>query len=235
MKTLLVLFFTFYSLASAQLSQPVRFVTSDPTLGGACTNGESMRLNVSSSPPHLWACGSSVWNQITSSPIFSSGSLTFVTPLADLTCTSQTLAFSGASTGAAVSPRIPATLQSGLIAMALIAATNTLQIRVCNLSGAAVTPISATYGASLINGLTSGSSSLTFGGVGDGTCSLLTFTLTGANTGDAVAPQWPATLPSGFIGMIDISATNTAQVTLCNLSGGFVTVGTLTYGASLLR
>lgn len=232
MKTLLLLISS--GAAFAQLSQPIKYITSDPTAGSNCTNGVSMQLNISTSPPHLWACSDNAWQQL-SGALVTAGSLTFSAPIADLTCADQTLSFAGASTGAAVAPRIPTTLPAGTVHMAFISASNTLKLRVCNLSGAAVTPPVDTYGAAIISGLVSGTASLTFGGVGDATCSSLTFTLSGANIGDAVVPQWPAAFPNSFYGAMQVSAANTIKITVCNFTGTFSTVSALTYGASLLR
>jgi len=59
-------------------------------------------------------------------------------------------------------------------------------------------------------------------------------TVTGANPGDAVAPGWPA-LPSGLLGIMLVSATNTVSIQLCNFSGSGVTPPSATYRATIVR
>ena len=80
----------------------------------------------------------------------------------------------------------------------------------------------------------SGSGSLTFGAIADGTCGTdQTFTLTGVTAGGAFQPGWPATFPTAVSGIMFASATNTITVRACNLSGASVTVPALTYSALL--
>lgn len=79
------------------------------------------------------------------------------------------------------------------------------------------------------------SGSITFGAVADGSCSSGTFTLTSAAVGDSLAPVWPVTLNNGFSGRMYVSATNTITTVICNLSGGSLTPGALTYGALVIH
>jgi len=74
-----------------------------------------------------------------------------------------------------------------------------------------------------------------FASIADGTCLANTFTLTGAVTGDSLAPDWPSTLETGLFGTMLVSAANTVQVRLCNLSGGAVDPASQTFGASVIR
>lgn len=219
--------------ALAQLGQGVQPVTADPTAGGSCSTGVPMRLNIATSPPHLWSCGPGGWTQMAGA-LTGSSALSFAS-IADGTCGSQTFSFAGLSTGTSLAHGPPSTLPSGVLAMALVSASNTVQVRVCNLSGAAILPPTGTWAVATIAGLTSGSGSLSFGVVGDLTCAAQTFSLAGANLGNAVVPQWPSTLPSNFYGEMFVSASGTITVALCNFSGGPVTVSSLTYGAALLR
>jgi hypothetical protein len=63
------------------------------------------------------------------------------------------------------------------------------------------------------------SATLNFPSIATGTCAAdQTITVAGANPGDAVAPGWPA-LPTGVVGIMLVSGTNTVTVRLCNLSG----------------
>ena len=76
---------------------------------------------------------------------------------------------------------------------------------------------------------------LTFPSIATGACAAdQTMTVTGANPGDAVAPGWPS-LPSGVIGAMLVSATNTVTVRLCNLSGLGVTPPAGSYRATIVR
>jgi hypothetical protein len=66
------------------------------------------------------------------------------------TCaTDQTLTVAGANPGDAVAPGWPA-LPAGVFGLMLVSATNTVTVRLCNLSGFGVTPPSATYRATIV-------------------------------------------------------------------------------------
>ena len=79
------------------------------------------------------------------------------------------------------------------------------------------------------------SSSLSFGSIAQAACAQLTFTLTGASPGDAIAPGWPATLEAGLVGNMVVSASNTVAVRLCNLSGATLTPAAQSFRATLVR
>ncbi len=77
---------------------------------------------------------------------------------------------------------------------------------------------------------------LNFPSIPTGGCSSdLTVSVAGANTGDAVAPGWPAGLPSGILGIMLVSSSNTVSVRLCNLSGSAVQPPSATYRATIVR
>jgi len=78
----------------------------------------------------------------------------------------------------------------------------------------------------------SGSASLTFTAIANAACATRTFTLNGVTAGSAVAAGWPSTLEAGVIGMMRVSAANTIEVRLCNLSGGSVTPAVQTFKAT---
>jgi hypothetical protein len=65
-------------------------------------------------------------------------------------CTESTLSLPGASAGDSVAPGWPAGLESGLIGMMRISASNTVAVRVCNLSGTTVDPAAATFRATVV-------------------------------------------------------------------------------------
>ena len=65
-------------------------------------------------------------------------------------CTESTLSLPGASAGDSVAPGWPAGLESGLIGMMRISGSNTVAVRVCNLSGTTVDPAAATFRATVV-------------------------------------------------------------------------------------
>ena len=80
------------------------------------------------------------------------------------------------------------------------------------------------------------SATLTFSSIANNACAPdQTLTLTGANPGDAVAPAWPSNLPPGVLGVMFVSATNTVDVRLCNLSGAAVAPPSNAFRATIVR
>jgi hypothetical protein len=76
---------------------------------------------------------------------------------------------------------------------------------------------------------------LNFPSIATGACAAdQSMTVTGANPGDGVAPGWPA-LPTGVIGIMLVSATNTVTVRLCNMSASGVTPPSASYRATIVR
>ena len=66
------------------------------------------------------------------------------------TCaTDQTISVSGANPGDSVAPGWPS-LPTGVFGAMFVSGTNTVAIRLCNLSGAAADPPSATYKATIV-------------------------------------------------------------------------------------
>jgi hypothetical protein len=81
-----------------------------------------------------------------------------------------------------------------------------------------------------------GSATLAFPEIPAATCSSdLTFSLAGANPGDAVAPGWPAALAPGLNGNMRISAAGVVSVRLCADSTGAVSPASATYTATVVR
>jgi len=80
-----------------------------------------------------------------------------------------------------------------------------------------------------------GSGSLSFGAINQAACAQLTFTLTGANAGDSIAPGWPATLEAGLAGTMVVTSANTIAVRLCNLSGATLDPATQTFKATVIH
>ena len=86
-----------------------------------------------------------------------------------------------------------------------------------------------------------GWASLNFGTIATQTCSALTFSLSGARAttangqGDFVVPAWPSGFPSGVIGMMRVSASDTIEIRICNPTAVGIATPTLTYGAKMFR
>jgi hypothetical protein len=77
---------------------------------------------------------------------------------------------------------------------------------------------------------------LAFPSIPAATCSAdLTFSLLGANPGDAVAPGWPAGLAPGLTGNMRISAAGVVSVRLCADSTGSVSPASATFTATVVR
>lgn len=75
-----------------------------------------------------------------------------------------------------------------------------------------------------------------WGTIGAASCVEKTFTFSGALTGDAVVPQWPAALPAGLTGLMRVSLADTLAVRLCNATGSGVAVANgFQFGAMILR
>lgn len=63
-----------------------------------------------------------------------------------------------------------------------------------------------------------------------------TLSVPGALVGDAVAPGWPASLPTGLTGTMRVTAANTVAVNLCNVtSSAAAAISSATFRATILR
>lgn len=84
----------------------------------------------------------------------------------------------------------------------------------------------------------SSTASLSFNSITAGQCGNATTVISvpGALNGDSVAAGWPATIASGWLGMMYVSAANEVSVRLCNLTGATATpTGGLTHKATIVR
>jgi hypothetical protein len=86
--------------------------------------------------------------------------------------------------------------------------------------------------ATVPNFITNSATLNTWGTVGLG-CTEKTFTLTGAQSNDAVIPKWPATLPTTVWGTMRASATNTISVVLC--ANSVAVSDGMQFGATIIR
>jgi hypothetical protein len=148
--------------------------------------------------------------------------LTF-TGLVDGGCADQTFTFTGIGTSTKLSPGWPSALPAGVTGVMFPSASNTVDVRLCNHSGAAQTFGPLGYIAKIANYFLSGGSTFTWSAINDGACAVKTFTLTGAAAGSSIVAGWPAALESGLEGHMRASAANTIEIRLCNFSGGPVT------------
>jgi hypothetical protein len=64
--------------------------------------------------------------------------------------TDQTFTLLGALAGNSVAPAWPSAFEPGLLGIMFVSAADTITVRVCNLSGAAVDPINAAFGATIV-------------------------------------------------------------------------------------
>lgn len=82
--------------------------------------------------------------------IETSASLSFASSIGSQVCSDFTITFTGAQVGDKVSPAWPATLEAGIAPSMFVSAANTLKIRLCNNSAAAITPVNQTFGAGIL-------------------------------------------------------------------------------------
>jgi hypothetical protein len=87
-----------------------------------------------------------------------SGSATIdFAPIADGNCSSSTFSVVGVVAGQALVPGWPSDLEAGLIGVMRASATNTVEVRLCNLTGVLVDPASHVFTATAANGGSAGS------------------------------------------------------------------------------
>lgn len=176
----------------------------------------------------------------TASTLSGSGIATFGA-IADGAVGIQTFSLLGAVVGSNVAPGWPVGLPANLIGSMRVSATDTIEVSLLNMSGASITPGSLSFTFAVISGsqssaiVTSGSGALTFGSIDDGQVLAQTFTLAGAVAGGNISPGWPSGLNTGIIGMMRVSATNTIEVRLLNVSGATITLGALTFSAGFIE
>ena len=154
------------------------------------------------------------------------------TAIADGGCQEQTATWTGVTTADTIILGLPASFASGLAANARVSGADTVAIRICNLSGASVTPGAQTFAGMLAAYALSNSATIDFPSIPDGTCNAQTFAMAGVAAGDPLTPKWPASLEAGLYGNMRASANNTVEVRLCNLSGAALNPASQTFGAS---
>ena len=70
--------------------------------------------------------------------------------IAQASCAQLTFALTGANPGDSIAPGWPSTIEAGLAGSMFVSASNTVAVRLCNLSGSALTPAAQTFRASVI-------------------------------------------------------------------------------------
>lgn len=151
-------------------------------------------------------------------------------------CQEQTATWTGVTTGNTIVFGWPSSLPAGIIANGRVSSSNTVSMRMCNLSGTTVTPGLLTTNATLAIYNLSATSAISFSTIPDGSCLQNNFTVTGVSAGDPIAPYWPAALETGLVGSMVASSSNTVTITLCNWSGASVSPAAgETFGASIAK
>jgi len=109
------------------------------------TNGSGLTLSQSSGKTVLSVDSSVV-------PTFLSATATIDFPAINTgaCATEQTFSLNGANPGDSVSPGWPAGIENGLMGMMRVSAANTIAVRLCNFSGAAVDPVGASFRATVV-------------------------------------------------------------------------------------
>ena len=79
------------------------------------------------------------------------------------------------------------------------------------------------------------SAALDFASIGAQGCSELSLTVTGASSGNALVPAWPAALESGLVGIMYVSAADTVKVRLCNVTASPIDPVNQTFGGRLIK
>ena len=156
----------------------------------------------------------------------------------DGTCTDLTFTGTGATTGMTLARALPLAFEAGLTAIAFVSAADTIKVRACNFSGAALNPASGTFAARNLDslGYYTGSATINPAAIPDGTCATAgTITVTGATTGDNVAAGWPSTIDAGVTGSMFVTASDTVTVRLCNWSSASVDVASSTFKAAITK
>lgn len=155
------------------------------TVSGSLTLGDCVRPDASGNIVDAgYACAA---------PTTASGSLTY-TSLLDGTSADQTFTFSGVTTSTAIIPTYPAALPSGLIPVMWVSATNTVKVRVLNVSGSSYT---GTLSFSASTGSGGG------GGGGGGSITLINSTHGSVGVTNGTGPTVSLDVVTGGSGALD--------------------------------
>jgi hypothetical protein len=159
--------------------------------------------------------------------------IAFASAIYDGNCAQNTAGWAAVAAGDVLTVGWPGALNTGLLAAMFAPVNGTVAVRLCNYSGASVTPGTLTYKVELRTYSLTGSSTIDFGAIYDGACVSNTFALAGAVAGDHLAAGWPNTLETGLIGTMFVSAADIVQIRLCNSSGATLDPASHLYKASI--
>lgn len=209
----------------------------------ACATGELFFDTDAAAGSNLELCtATNTWTAIsggsgsgTATAVYS-GTLDFGA-IPDFGCSELTYTATGVSTGANLAVAWPASLEAGLIPSARASAANTIAVRVCNSSGAAVNPANITYSVRDVGslGYLSGSGVIDFAIIPDGGCISATMAVTGAVVGDRLATGWPAGLEAGLHPSARITGAGVVTISLCNFSGAAVNPASATFTTAVTK
>ena len=104
------------------------------TMGtGVSVSGSTLAVDKTSVPTYL-----------TASTLLSFGAI------AQASCAQLTFALTGANAGDSIAPGWPSTIEAGLSGTMFASASNTVAVRLCNLSGSTLTPAAQTFRATIV-------------------------------------------------------------------------------------
>lgn len=84
-------------------------------------------------------------------PTYLQGSSTInFTSISSAACAENTFTLTGAAAGDSIAPGWPAALEAGLFGNMIVSATNTIKVRLCNLSGGSLDPASGVFTATIV-------------------------------------------------------------------------------------
>ena len=164
-----------------------------------------------------------------------SGSIPFLSPLANGSCSDRKFEWQGIVPSDTVVGAWPKNLAAGILGETYVSAPNTVQVRVCNFSGASLTPGRLTVGFTIPSYGSDASAVLSFSKIENGACLHRTFPANGVSVGEAIVPKWPSALEPGLLGAMSVSDADTVEVRLCNFSGKALVPTAHTFGILIPR
>jgi hypothetical protein len=126
-------------------------VTFASSQSGSCAVNATGAGNSYTAGTGINIAGGSLSVDKTSVPTYLTGtsSLSFGS-ITQASCAQLTFALAGANPGDSIAPGWPSSIEAGLAGSMFVSASNTVAVRLCNLSGSALTPAAQTFRASVI-------------------------------------------------------------------------------------
>ena len=100
----------------------------------------------------MWSTASSQWQPAPTGVANTTSAVLNFAPIWDGCCSSLTFTLTGALTSDGLAVGWPSTLEAGLVGMMRVSAANTIEVKLCNWSGATVDPASQNFRATLVRG-----------------------------------------------------------------------------------